>query len=92
MASKRMTVLYTGRVQGVGFRYTCKQVAMGFDLTGTVRNLSDGRVELIVEGDESELGEYRQAIREAGLEGFIRQEVDDWSAADGTFKGFQIVS
>ncbi len=92
MAIKRMTVFYSGRVQGVGFRYTCRQVATGFDLTGTVRNLADGRVELVAEGEEEELTEFRQAIRDAGLSGFIRQEEDDWSPSKGGFKGFQIIS
>ncbi|MDA7915776.1 acylphosphatase [Verrucomicrobia bacterium] len=92
MAIKRLTVFYTGRVQGVGFRFMCKQVAMGFDLAGTIRNLPDGRVELVIEGDADELDEYRQAARDAGLDGFIRQEMVKWSAAEGTFKGFQIVT
>ena len=43
----RMCVFYSGHVQGVGFRYTAKAVAAGFEVTGTVRNLADGRVELI---------------------------------------------
>ena len=52
---ERVTVLYTGRVQGVGFRMTVRQLACGFDVTGTVRNLPDGRVELIAEGAKAEL-------------------------------------
>ena len=69
-----MLVLYSGRVQGVGFRYTVKMTATGFELTGTVRNLLDGRVELTAEGAREELDEFRQAIRDAGLNGFIRDE------------------
>ena len=45
---KRATVFYSGRVQGVGFRYTAREIACGYELTGYVRNLDDGRVELIV--------------------------------------------
>ena len=45
-----MEIFYSGRVQGVGFRYTAKTVAAGFEITGTVRNLPDGRVELVAEG------------------------------------------
>ena len=51
-----MQVFYSGHVQGVGFRYTVKTVAWGFEVTGTVRNLQDGRVELIAEGAMSEGG------------------------------------
>src|SRR5688572_25537300 len=52
MAAKQ--VFYSGRVQGVGFRYTAKQLAAGFDVTGWVRNLPDGRVELLVIAEEAE--------------------------------------
>jgi acylphosphatase len=51
MAAKQ--VFYSGRVQGVGFRYTTKQLAAGFDVTGWVRNLPDGRVELLVIADDA---------------------------------------
>lgn len=85
-----MTVLYSGRVQGVGFRYTAKQVAAGFEVTGTVRNLPDGRVELVAEGARTELDEFRTAIREAGLAGFINDEKVDWSDAQNEFRGFEI--
>jgi acylphosphatase len=86
-----MQVLYAGRVQGVGFRYTAKTTAMGFEVTGTVRNLSDGRVALTVEGAREELEEFRQAIRDAGLAGFIRDEQVSWLSATGEFRGFEIV-
>ena len=86
-----MQVFYSGRVQGVGFRYTAKNVAMGFEVTGTIRNLPDGRVELAVEGAREELEAFQQAIREAGMEGFIRDEQVNWSLATGEFRGFEIV-
>ena len=70
----RMQIFYSGRVQGVGFRYTAKTVAAGFEITGIVRNLPDGRVELIAEGAREELEAFRDAIRGAGLAGFIRDE------------------
>ena len=87
---QRLTVLYSGRVQGVGFRYTAKTVATGYEVTGTVRNLPDGRVELIAEGSQAELEAFRVAIPEAGLAGFIRDEQVTWSAAENKFKGFEI--
>jgi acylphosphatase len=86
-----MTVLYSGHVQGVGFRYTAKTVATGFEVTGTVRNLSDGRVELIAEGSREELEAFRAEVREAGLAGFIRDEKVDWADAKNEFRGFEII-
>lgn len=91
MDRKRVQVFYSGRVQGVGFRYTVKSVAMGFEVTGIVRNLPDGRVELVAEGSKEQLDAFRQAIRDAGLEHFIRNEDAIWSEARGGFRGFEIV-
>ncbi|HTQ52431.1 MAG TPA: acylphosphatase [Candidatus Acidoferrales bacterium] len=87
----RMCVFYSGDVQGVGFRYTAKSVATGFEVTGTVRNLADGRVELIAEGARAELEGFRAAIRDAGLSGLIRDETVAWSDAQETLNGFEIV-
>ncbi|HEY4417577.1 MAG TPA: acylphosphatase [Verrucomicrobiae bacterium] len=86
----RMMVHYSGRVQGVGFRYTAKQVAAGFELVGTIRNLPDGRVELIVEGARAELEDFRAALRDAGLAGFIQDERVKWSEAQNAFRNFEI--
>jgi acylphosphatase len=87
-----MLVLYAGKVQGVGFRYSVKRVATGFEVTGTVRNLDDGRVELIAEGAQEELEAFRQAIRDSGLEHFIRNENASWAEPTSQFRGFEIVS
>jgi acylphosphatase len=76
-----MTVLFAGQVQGVGFRYTAKTVATGFDITGTIRNLPDGRVELVAEGSRAELDAFRAALHAAGLAGFIRDEQVSWADA-----------
>ena len=86
-----MQVLYSGSVQGVGFRYSVKSVATGFDVTGTVRNLVSGEVELVAEGVRDELEAFRQAIRESGLEHFIRHEKVSWAESTGQFRGFEIV-
>lgn len=88
----RMHVLYSGRVQGVGFRYTVKSVANGFMVVGVVRNLPDGRVELLAEGDKPELEEFRTAIRDSGVMHFIEAEHAQFSEATGEFRGFEIVS
>jgi acylphosphatase len=77
-------------VQGVGFRYTAKTVAAGFEITGFIRNLPDGRVELIAEGAHAELQAFRAAIREEGLAGFIRDESVNWLEAQNEFRSFEI--
>ena len=88
---RRMIVHYSGHVQGVGFRYTAKTVATGFEIVGTVRNLPDGRVELVVEGARPELEAYRSALRDAGLAGFIRDEHVEWTDVQNQFRNFEIV-
>jgi acylphosphatase len=91
MARQQMHILYEGRVQGVGFRYTTKALACGFEITGTVRNLMDGKVELLAEGKREELEAFREAIRESELGHFIRQEQITWADAKNCFRGFEIV-
>ena len=86
-----MIVLYSGNVQGVGFRYTAKTVATGFEITGVIRNLPDGRVELMAEGSRPELADFRTAILDAGLAGFISDEQVTWLPAKNEFRGFEIV-
>jgi len=88
---RRMIVFFAGRVQGVGFRYTAKTVATGFELAGIIRNLSDGRVELVAEGHRAELDAFRAALHDAGLAGFIRDEQVMWADAKNEFRGFEIV-
>lgn len=70
MIAKR--VFYEGRVQGVGFRYTVRYLAKGFDVLGWVRNLPDGRVELLAGGQPDEVNGFLQAIAESELAGFIK--------------------
>jgi acylphosphatase len=91
MSRQRMTVFYSGRVQGVGFRYTVKSITTGYEVTGTVRNLADGRVELIAEGEGDELAAFRGAIRDSGLGGLIQREEETFAPAQGQFRGFEIV-
>jgi len=86
-----MHIYYSGRVQGVGFRYTVKSVATGFDVSGIVRNLPDGRVELAAEGSREELEAFCKAIQDSEVGGFVRQEAHTWGEAKNEFRGFEIV-
>ena len=63
---------FSGRVQGVGFRYHTLQIAKGFEVSGYVKNLSDGRVMVEAEGRESEVAAFRREIEEQ-LKPFIRE-------------------
>lgn len=87
---ERVTVHYSGRVQGVGFRATVRQIACGYDVTGSVRNLADGRVELIAEGTKAELQDFLKGVAESELSGFIAKQLDGWGKAQGNLKGFVI--
>ena len=90
MKRERVTNLYSGRVQGVGFRYAVKSLANGFEVTGTVRNLPDGRVELAAEGARAEVEAFLAGVRDSEVGRFIRQEQPQWSEAKNEFRGFEI--
>lgn len=62
---------FEGRVQGVGFRYQTVGVAKGFEVTGCVKNLPDGRVHLYAEGEESEVRDFQKEVA-SELECYIR--------------------
>jgi acylphosphatase len=90
MKRVRVSNYYGGHVQGIGFRYSVKTLATGFEVSGIVRNLSDGRVELVAEGEKTELEAFLQAIRDSEVGRFIRHEQPDWSEARNGFRGFEI--
>ncbi len=69
----KMRVIYSGRVQGVGFRFRTRHVAERYAVTGYVKNLPDGTVELLVQGKEGEINRFRQGLR-TEMRGFIRDE------------------
>jgi acylphosphatase len=87
---KSVRVRYEGRVQGVGFRWTVKDLARGFDVAGTVGNLPDGGVEMVAQGDETDA--FLEAVRESVLAGHItREEVEPIPRVPG-LRGFSIVA
>jgi acylphosphatase len=85
----RHTVTYTGHVQGVGFRYTTHSIARNHAVTGYVRNLPDGRVELVAEGNRHELDAFLEEVR-SRLANHIRDERHDIGPATGEFSTFEI--
>lgn len=88
---KATQIYYEGSVQGVGFRYTAKRLAQEYDVIGSVRNLPDGRVELIVSGDSDEVEAFLSAIRDSTLAGHIQREERSTIVPAIPLKGFQIV-
>ena len=85
----RFLVIFSGRVQGVGFRYTSKQVARRFDVTGWVKNLPDGTVQMVVEGLPDELESYVDAVS-TETHGRVTEREIQRKSATGEFSGFEI--
>ncbi len=83
------TALFTGRVQGVGFRYQTLQVAKEFEVSGYVKNLPDGRVHLEVEGPAAEVRDFLAAVQER-LESHIHQVEQTEAKRPPQFQGFSI--
>jgi acylphosphatase len=88
-APERRQVVYSGRVQGVGFRYSTRSIARNYDVTGFVRNLSDGRVELVAEGSSEQLDGFLEEVADR-LSGHIREAQSDRQPAQREFANFAI--
>ena len=81
-------VHYSGHVQGVGFRYRTKATAAGFGVTGYVKNLANGQVELVAEGDEAEINRFLAAVDDA-MTGYIARRQSEKMPSQG-FTNFEI--
>jgi acylphosphatase len=86
----RMNCWFEGHVQGVGFRYQTMSVAKGFEVAGTVQNLTDGRVHLYVEGEESEVQAFQRAVAD-DLKSYIRQSEIKTDSGPRTCRSFRIL-
>jgi acylphosphatase len=85
----RYRIHFFGNVQGVGFRYTTCSVARGFEVTGFVRNCSNGSVELVIEGQPGEIERFLASLRDRMGEHIEREEIVT-ELASGEFGGFGI--
>jgi len=84
-------VIYSGRVQGVGFRFTTRQIASGYEVNGWVKNLPDGRVELQATGEVDEVRAFLAEILESSLSSHLKEHVETSSPVLTGQRGFTIV-
>ena len=90
MAMTSIQVFYEGNVQGVGFRWTVRHIAKGFDVTGWVQNLPDGRVQMQVSGDDSEVLAFLDAVKTSELASHIRRQQQGPMESHSNVRGFEI--
>jgi len=86
----RYDVHYSGRVQGVGFRFNAQWIARSLPVTGFVRNLPDGGVQIVAEGEEADLDRFLAKVANSMEENISDSDVQR-GAATGEFSGFEIV-
>ncbi|MHC5018703.1 MAG: acylphosphatase [Planctomycetota bacterium] len=85
-----MHLLITGRVQGVGFRWHTQRAAAQAGCTGWVRNLPDGRVEVVAEGGDDALAQLRAACAAGPSGSRVERVVEQIGAPTGEFAGFEV--
>ena len=81
-------VHYTGQVQGVGFRYTASSIARWYHVAGWVRNLTDGRVELFIEGSQTDVDVFLKRVRDHWGKKIAKEQIEE-GTPDGAI-GFEI--
>ena len=86
---KNAHIFYSGRVQGVGFRYTARHIAANSNLTGWVKNLYDGRVEIMCQGQESDIKNFVSILDEE-FSSYVKDKKINWSEVSGKFNSFNI--
>lgn len=86
---QRIHVIYTGSVQGVGFRFTAERIAARLGVNGFVKNLIDGNVEVVCEGQKDQLETFLKNIKKA-MNGYISDSQVDWEPAREEFLSFEI--
>lgn len=86
---KRLEVTFRGHVQGVGFRATTQMIARRFHLTGYVKNMPDGSVYVVTEGDEESLQGFLSSLQQLMVR-YIQQKEMVWKNSEDTFDSFRI--
>lgn len=87
MANEQRVVCFSGRVQGVGFRYTACRIAQRYEVTGYVRNLPDGRVELLAEGSCRQVEDFVQDVAEQ-MRDYISTQTQQSGPPTGGYRSF----
>lgn len=80
---------FTGRVQGVGFRYTTMYIAKGYEVCGTVKNLRDGRVYLVAEGEQKEVDDFVNHVKE-DMASYIKETEVETKTCERNLRKFDI--
>jgi acylphosphatase len=83
-------VYYAGQVQGVGFRATAERIAKDYPVTGWVKNLADGRVQMVAEGPADAIDDFLKAIRVHWKDSIKKEQIDE-QAVSGTYKDFKVI-
>ena len=86
---KQLHLYYSGKVQGIGFRYAVLDIALGLKICGWVKNLSDGRVEVLADAEEETLNNFLEQINQR-FSRYIKEVNIEWQPASGEFRDFQI--
>ncbi len=86
---QQVHILFKGSVQGIGFRWTARKFAESNHLSGWVKNLPDGRVELIAQGGKDEIVNFITNLEEA-MTGYVLQKDVDWQSLKHNFHDFEI--
>jgi acylphosphatase len=87
--TERRDITFFGRVQGVGFRYTAIRVAGGYDVTGYVRNMPDGSVQCVVEGEAADIDLFVEDLS-SRMDRYIERVTQSKSTATGRYHSFGV--
>jgi acylphosphatase len=88
--TKQVHVYYSGRVQGIGFRYALTDIANYQKVQGWVKNLDDARVEVVAEAEEDLLRSFLQQVNQHFSQ-YIQEANVEWLPASGEFRDFKVI-